>query len=239
MLHSRWTLYFYVPQGTKVIGGFADGAGELHNPDGTTAHTFGDVPGYFNVPVPAGSDGKLLEIPPRQRPPVVNDGATLPGSQCTGAVAPTRGGGTGYDRKVGTSIQNIETQEPSTLTEIAAHGRPADPDKNSTIPVSFITVLFTLAIIASAPVQGQAESEPIRSGTGWAIYPQHEPANWSSLAFAGGNLVADRLVTAEAPPNDHNTGSKLQRLTVRPMHAVKDRNLLRPDSIFQNFTELL
>lgn len=106
------------------------------------------------------------------------------------------------------------------------------------MPVSLITVLFTLAIIASAPVQRQAESEPIRSGTGWAIYPQREPADWSSLV-AGGNLVADRLVTAEAPPNDHNTGSELQRLTARPNACRERPQSLEAGFDFQNFTELL
>ena len=59
LLHGRWTMYFYVPRGTKVVGGFADGPGELHDPDGKTVHKFGDAPGYFNVSVPAGYDAKL------------------------------------------------------------------------------------------------------------------------------------------------------------------------------------
>ncbi len=59
LLHGRWTLYFYVPRNTKVIGGFADGPGELRDPDGKTVHTFGDAPGYFSIPVPAGQDAKL------------------------------------------------------------------------------------------------------------------------------------------------------------------------------------
>ncbi|MFO0428758.1 MAG: hypothetical protein ACK526_19475 [Planctomyces sp.] len=90
------------------------------------------------------------------------------------------------------------------------------------MPASFLTVLFTLAIIATAPIHGQAESIPIRSGNGWAIHPQHEPADWSSL-IAGGNLVADRLVTTEAPPNDHNTGSELQRLTDGELAGAEGR----------------
>ena len=59
LLHSRWTLYFYVPRGTRIIGGFSDGPGELHNPDGKNVHTFDDSPGYFNVAVPPGQDGQL------------------------------------------------------------------------------------------------------------------------------------------------------------------------------------
>ena len=62
MLYGRWTLYCYVPRGTKVIGGFADGPGELRTPDGKTAHTFGDAPGYFNVPVSDGQDAKLWQF---------------------------------------------------------------------------------------------------------------------------------------------------------------------------------
>jgi hypothetical protein len=30
-LYSRWTMYFYVPKGTKVVAGDADGLGELLN----------------------------------------------------------------------------------------------------------------------------------------------------------------------------------------------------------------
>ena len=57
--HSRWTLYFYVPRGTKVIGGFADGIGHLLGPQGRSVYSFPDAPEYFNIPVPAGQDGKL------------------------------------------------------------------------------------------------------------------------------------------------------------------------------------
>lgn len=59
LLHGRWTLYFYVPRDTKVIGGFADGPGELRDPDGKTVHKFGDAPGYFSIPVPTNQDAKL------------------------------------------------------------------------------------------------------------------------------------------------------------------------------------
>lgn len=59
LLHGRWTLYFYVPRGTPVIGGFADGPGELRDPSGKTVHKFDDAPSYFSIPVPAGSDAQL------------------------------------------------------------------------------------------------------------------------------------------------------------------------------------
>lgn len=58
-LHGRWTLYFYVPRGTKIVGGFGEGPGTLHHASGTLAHTFDSKPGFFSVPVPAGEDGRL------------------------------------------------------------------------------------------------------------------------------------------------------------------------------------
>jgi Domain of unknown function (DUF4838) len=60
--HGRWTMYFYVPKGTKVIGGFSEGAGNLVNGSGKTVHTFAAAPGYFNVPVESGEDGKLWKF---------------------------------------------------------------------------------------------------------------------------------------------------------------------------------
>jgi hypothetical protein len=59
---GRWSLYFYVPKGARVVGGFASGAGNLLNGDGKAVHTFGKEPGYFSVPVPAGQDGKLWKF---------------------------------------------------------------------------------------------------------------------------------------------------------------------------------
>lgn len=58
-LYGRWHLYFYVPKGTAIIGGFAEGEGFLRDPAGKTVHTFAAKPGYFSVKVPAGQDGKL------------------------------------------------------------------------------------------------------------------------------------------------------------------------------------
>jgi len=58
-LHGRWTLYFYVPRGTKIVGGFGEGAGTLHNASGAAVHTFAGKPGFFSVPVAAGEDGRL------------------------------------------------------------------------------------------------------------------------------------------------------------------------------------
>lgn len=59
LLNGRWTMYFYVPRGTNLIGGFADGAGELHDPDGKVVHVFDDSPRYFSIPVTASQDAKL------------------------------------------------------------------------------------------------------------------------------------------------------------------------------------
>ena len=63
-LSGRWTLYFYVPPGTKVIGLFGGGAGQVLDPDGKSAFVPGPDRklGYYSVPVPPGQDGKLWKI---------------------------------------------------------------------------------------------------------------------------------------------------------------------------------
>ena len=58
-LYGRWHLYFYVPKGTKVIGGFSEGGGSLLNPAQKPVHQFSEKPGYFSIPVPEGDDGQL------------------------------------------------------------------------------------------------------------------------------------------------------------------------------------
>lgn len=57
--HGRWSLSFYVPAGTKIVGGFANGAGVLKDSSGRVVATFTPKPGYFSVPVASGEDGKL------------------------------------------------------------------------------------------------------------------------------------------------------------------------------------
>ena len=57
--HGRWTLCFYVPRGTKIVGGFSHGPGTLRNASGAVVHTFEAKPGFFNVPVAPGEDGRL------------------------------------------------------------------------------------------------------------------------------------------------------------------------------------
>ena len=59
---GRWTLCFYVPRGTKTIGGFSSAtSGVVVDGDGNAVLRFDDLgqPGYFRVPVPAGQDGRL------------------------------------------------------------------------------------------------------------------------------------------------------------------------------------
>lgn len=59
---GRWTMYCYVPKGTRVIGGYSTADGELVGPDGTVRFQFENNPTFFKVPVPAGQDGKLWKF---------------------------------------------------------------------------------------------------------------------------------------------------------------------------------
>ncbi len=65
-LTSRWSLYFYVPRGTKTVGGYAagSGAGTMLNASGEKRFDFSemDLPGFFAVPVPPGEDGQLWKL---------------------------------------------------------------------------------------------------------------------------------------------------------------------------------
>ncbi len=56
-----WTLYFYVPRGTPVVGGFGEMKGKVRDGDGRMAYEFSatNKAGYFSIPVPPGQDGKL------------------------------------------------------------------------------------------------------------------------------------------------------------------------------------
>jgi hypothetical protein len=58
-LYGPWHLYFYVPAGTRFIGGFSEGEGVLLDPAQKIAHRFTAKPAYFNLPVPPGQDGRL------------------------------------------------------------------------------------------------------------------------------------------------------------------------------------
>lgn len=61
-LHSRWTMYFYVPKGTRVVAGYADSVGDLYDGSGKKVFTFGERPDYFSVPVSADQQGKLWKF---------------------------------------------------------------------------------------------------------------------------------------------------------------------------------
>lgn len=59
---GRWHLYFYVPRGTKTIGLYADGPGNLLDPTGKDVLTFGRAGNYYSIPVPEGRDGALWKF---------------------------------------------------------------------------------------------------------------------------------------------------------------------------------
>jgi hypothetical protein len=58
-LYGRWTLYFYVPRGTKEVIGYSAGVGELHDGDGKKVFAFSARPDYFRVSVSAPQQGRL------------------------------------------------------------------------------------------------------------------------------------------------------------------------------------
>jgi len=58
----NWSLYFYVPLGTKTVGGYANwNTGSMRDSDNKVVFDFKELdgPAFFNVPVPEGQDGKL------------------------------------------------------------------------------------------------------------------------------------------------------------------------------------
>jgi hypothetical protein len=61
-LSRRWTLYFYVPAGTREVGGYANADGVMETPDGKKVFTFPTAEGFFRVPVPPGQDGRLWRL---------------------------------------------------------------------------------------------------------------------------------------------------------------------------------
>jgi hypothetical protein len=65
LLRGRgWKMCFYVPRGTTVIGGVAQGSGDMLDGDGSVRHTFaaGSRQDYFSVPVPPGQDGAVWTL---------------------------------------------------------------------------------------------------------------------------------------------------------------------------------
>lgn len=60
---GRWSLYFYVPRGTRVLGLFGGQHGDIIDPQGKTAFSLNKRPdGYYHVPVAEGQDGRLWQI---------------------------------------------------------------------------------------------------------------------------------------------------------------------------------
>lgn len=61
---GRHSWYFYVPEGTEVVGAYAQGkAGKLYNADGKEVLDFGETPtDYITIDVPEGQDGKLWKV---------------------------------------------------------------------------------------------------------------------------------------------------------------------------------
>ena len=68
---GAWSLYFYVPKGTKSVGGWASrianwaprASGRLIDADGNVVYDFGTVEeGWFNVPVPPDQAGRLWKF---------------------------------------------------------------------------------------------------------------------------------------------------------------------------------
>jgi hypothetical protein len=61
--NGRWSLYFYVPRGTNVIGLFGGSTGTIMDPGGRKVFSLEDRKiGYYSIPVAAGSDGKLWKV---------------------------------------------------------------------------------------------------------------------------------------------------------------------------------
>lgn len=61
--YGEWTAYFYVPRGTKVIGLFGGGHGEIRDSQ-NRPHLWlnGREPNYHAVDVPEGEDGKVWKV---------------------------------------------------------------------------------------------------------------------------------------------------------------------------------
>ncbi|HYG76466.1 MAG TPA: DUF4838 domain-containing protein [Planctomycetota bacterium] len=68
---GAWTLYFYVPKGTKLVGGWASRianwapkiSGKLLDGSGKEVYDFSKTEdGWFKIPVPDGEDGKLWKF---------------------------------------------------------------------------------------------------------------------------------------------------------------------------------
>jgi len=62
-VHGRWSLYFYVPKGTKIVGLHGRGPGNVLDGDGNKRFTLdGKKATFHGIPVPKGQAGKLWKI---------------------------------------------------------------------------------------------------------------------------------------------------------------------------------
>lgn len=62
-LWGRWSLYLYVPSGTRELVLYSSpGRGSLLDPLGKVAHVFGTQRGIIRIPVPSGQDGKVWKF---------------------------------------------------------------------------------------------------------------------------------------------------------------------------------
>jgi hypothetical protein len=61
---GRWMMYFYVPKGTQVVGGYCNAQGKVLDADGKLVKQFSadDRKAYWSVPVEPGQDGKLWTL---------------------------------------------------------------------------------------------------------------------------------------------------------------------------------
>jgi len=61
--YGQWTAYFYVPRGTKVLGFFGGGHGELRDShDRPLFWLNGREPNFYSLTVPPGEDGQLWQV---------------------------------------------------------------------------------------------------------------------------------------------------------------------------------
>lgn len=61
--YSPWTLWFYVPKGTKTVGLFGGNGGEILDADGKSVFSLNDrEASYYSTPVEKGQDGRLWRI---------------------------------------------------------------------------------------------------------------------------------------------------------------------------------
>lgn len=62
LIRGRYHLYFYVPKGTRVVGGYSDGGAKVFDSKGREYYVLTTTPGYFSIPVPEGEDGKTWSL---------------------------------------------------------------------------------------------------------------------------------------------------------------------------------